>query len=87
MKVVSIMVFYPLWMVLVTIFSAFFVPDSTALLLWVGGVVALGFLSVFLGDYSGKMGYVLKLRWMKRRCPHDYKAIVALETEILEAIG
>jgi len=82
-KVVSIMVFYPVWVFVMFVICALFTSNLTFLLLLMGGILGLAVFIVLLQNQVEHLLFFIKMRWLKRKYSNDYVAILKLETEIV----
>ena len=85
-KVVAIMVLYPLWILLLFMVCALFTHNLMLLLLLMGGMIFSGAILVLSKNNIEQTLFLLKMRRMKRTCLNDYMAIMNLEIGILNAI-
>jgi 1-acyl-sn-glycerol-3-phosphate acyltransferase len=86
-KVVSIMVVYPFWIILLLVVCALFTPNLILLLFFKGVLLVLAVLIVLLKNQVELALFIIKMKWMKRKNPKDYTVIINLEIMLGETFG
>lgn len=86
-KVISIMILYPIWAVLLLLVCMLLARDLTTSLLYIGGLLILATTLVLLKRRVEHIWFVFKMWRIKIKCPNDYSNILFFENEILKYIS